>query len=54
MYYPNKSISASHPVLYQKPTLVIVKLLTSHLGIRLVNDECRVIFDRVTKMPNER
>ncbi|MCW3130715.1 MAG: type II toxin-antitoxin system VapC family toxin, partial [Methanophagales archaeon] len=28
--------------------------LTSHLGIRLERDECIVIFDEVTKMPNER
>jgi len=29
-------------------------LLTSHLGIRLENDECIAIFDRAAKMPNER
>ena len=28
--------------------------LTSHLGIRLEKVECIVIFDEVTKMPNER
>ena len=28
--------------------------LTSHLGIRLEKIDCIVIFDRVTKMPNER
>ena len=30
------------------------KFLTSHLGIRLEKVECIVIFDEVTKMPNER
>jgi hypothetical protein len=32
----------------------INNFLTSHLGIRLEKVECIVIFDRVTKMPNER
>ena len=45
---------SSHSVFYDAFHEIVFDFLTSHLGIRLEKVERIVIFDEVTKMPNER